>query len=103
MNTLLFLNKPAFAQVAAPQGNPLHDGSIGRNAIYAPGAWTPNISLAKNLLIRERFRFQLRGDAFNAFNHRNPSGITTEITSSSFGKITGMSFRTLQLGARMSF
>ncbi|MGP8244690.1 MAG: TonB-dependent receptor domain-containing protein [Bryobacteraceae bacterium] len=102
-NTLVYLNKAAFAQVPAPQGNPLHDGSIGRNAIYSPGSWTPNITLAKNFMLRERIRLQLRADTFNTFNHRNPGGITTEITSSSFGKVTAMTFRTMQLGARVTF
>ncbi len=103
VNTLLYLNKAAFVQVPAPNGNPQHDGNIGRNALYNPGAWTTNLTLAKNVVVRERIRFQLRADTFNTFNHRNPGGITTEITSASFGKVTGMSFRTMQLGARMTF
>ncbi|HKE22671.1 MAG TPA: carboxypeptidase regulatory-like domain-containing protein [Bryobacteraceae bacterium] len=102
-NTLLFLNKAAFAQVPAPNGNPQHDGSIGRNAIYSPGMWQPNLTLAKNLMFSEKVRLQLRADTFDTFNHRNPGGITTEITSAAFGKVTAMTFRSMQLGARVTF
>jgi hypothetical protein len=101
--TLQYLNTAAFARVSAPQGNPLTDGSIGRNAIYGPGSWTPNMTLAKNIALREKIRLQLRADTFDTFNHRNPGGISTEITNAAFGKVTSMTFRTMQLGARLTF
>ena len=103
VNTLLFLNKAAFAQVAAPKGNPVRPGNIGRNAIYGPGAWNTNLTLARNFRMGDKLRLQVRADAFNAFNHRNPGGITSEFTSAAFGKVTGMTFRTMQLGARVIF
>jgi hypothetical protein len=102
-NTLLYLNKAAFALVPATSGNPLHPGSIGRNAIYAPGSWNTNLTLARNFMIGDRLRFQLRADTFDTFNHANPGGIATEITAANFGKVTAMTFRTMQLGARISF
>ena len=102
-NTLIYLNKAAFTQVSAPNGNPAHPGNIGRDALYSPGLWNTNFTLAKNIMLGEKVRFQLRADAFDVFNHRNPGGITTEITSASFGKVTAMTFRTMQLGARLTF
>lgn len=101
--TLQYLNPAAFARVPAPQGNPFYDGSIGRNAIYSPGLWQPNITLAKNIALRENVRLQFRADTFDTFNHPNPGGINTEITNAAFGKVTSMTFRTMQLGARLSF
>jgi len=103
VNTLRYLNAAAFSLVPAPQGNPLYDGSIGRDAIYGPGLWNTNISLAKNISLTEKLKLQIRADTFDTFNHRNPGGISTEITSATFGRVTSMTFRTMQLGARLSF
>jgi len=103
VNTLRYLNTAAFSLVPAPQGNPLYDGSIGRDALYGPGLWNANISLAKNISLTEKFKLQIRADTFDTFNHRNPGGISTEITSATFGRVTSMTFRTMQLGARLSF
>jgi len=102
-STLVYLNSAVFARVPAPSGNPLHPGTIGRNAIYGPGSWNTNLTLARNIAITERLRLQLRADAFDTFNHPNPGGINTEITSAAFGKVTSMTFRTMQLGARLNF
>src|SRR5206468_10973799 len=43
----------------------------GRNAFRAPGAWTFNLSLAKTFSLTERFKLDLRAEAFNIFNHSN--------------------------------
>lgn len=102
-NTLLYLNGAAFTRVPAPQGNPLYDGSIGRDAIYSPGLWSTNMTLAKNIALGEKVKLQLRADTFDTFNHRNPGGIATEITGATFGQVTSMTFRTVQLGARVMF
>jgi hypothetical protein len=45
-------------------------------------ARTENIALQKNWAIRERVRFQLRGEALNAFNRHTFGGITTNPSSS---------------------
>ncbi len=103
VDTLLYLSAAAFARVPAPQGNPLYDGSIGRDALYSPGLWSTNMTLAKNISLSEKVKLQLRADTFDTFNHRNPGGISTEITGATFGKVSSMTFRTMQLGARVTF
>jgi len=44
-----------------------------------PGINNCNISLQKEFAVRERVRLQMRGDAFNAFNHTQFSGINSTL------------------------
>jgi hypothetical protein len=48
-------------------------------------------------------RLQLRADLFNAFNTKNYSGLQTNVSSGSFGRLTSVSTRIMQVGARLSF
>jgi Carboxypeptidase regulatory-like domain/TonB dependent receptor len=48
-------------------------GNIHRNDLYGPGLENVNFSIFKNFPIFERVTFQLRGEAFNLFNHPNPA------------------------------
>ena len=64
-------------------------GNAGRGIIRGPGYEGWNLALSKNLLFKERYRFQLRGEASNAFNHSNPSTFgSLSIVSSLFGTVT---------------
>ena len=45
-----------------------------RNLTYAPGFNNWNLGLFKKFAITERFGFQFRAEAFDAFNHPNLSG-----------------------------
>jgi len=69
------INASAFALPAV--------GSIGlgcsRNFMYGPGTNNWDMSLQKNIPITERFRLQLRGEAFNIFNHTQFSGVNNTI------------------------
>jgi hypothetical protein len=102
-STLLYLNQSSFAMVPTPNGNPIRPGSLGRAAVYGPGSWNIDFSLAKDVAITEKLKFQLRGDAFNVLNHPNSGGIVTDLSKGSFGTISSLSSRTMQLGARLSF
>lgn len=44
-------------------------GDEGRNTLRNPGWWNLDYSLFKNFAITERAKIQLRGEAFNVFNH----------------------------------
>ncbi len=89
------LNSAAFA---APMV-----GSIGleapRNYLVTPGINNWNISLQKEFAATERFRIQLRADAFNAFNHTQFSGINSTLNISS---LTNGTFTNLYLNANGS-
>ncbi|MDQ2777229.1 MAG: TonB-dependent receptor, partial [Acidobacteriota bacterium] len=77
-----------------------------RNTIYNPGFNNWNLGLFKKFAITERFGFQFRAEAFNAFNHPNWGGVGNDPTNAStFGKITGKTddVRNLQLSLRFYF
>lgn len=71
----------------SPLGGQL--GNEGRGVIRGPGFEGWSLALSKNIEFRERYRFQLRGEASNLFNHANPStfGSLSNI-STLFGTVT---------------
>jgi len=82
-------------------------GNLHRNAIFAPGVANTNFSLFKNFPIWESVSFQLRGEAFNVFNHPNPGTPNTTLGGSSFGTInsanTNFGSRVLQVAGKINF
>jgi hypothetical protein len=97
-----------------------------RNYLINPGINNWNISLQKEFAFKERARLQLRGDAFNAFNHTQFSGINSTLNISAltngtftnlylnpngtinnkngFGTVSGARDpRIMQLGVRLQF
>src|SRR5690348_8916188 len=54
-------------------------GDAPATQFRGPGVNNWNTSLFKNFIIHERFRFQLRGEAYNTFNHTQYSGVGTSI------------------------
>ncbi|MBV8831732.1 MAG: carboxypeptidase regulatory-like domain-containing protein [Acidobacteriaceae bacterium] len=76
-----------------------------RNAIHNPGLANWNIGLYKKFAINERFGFQFRAEAFNAFNHPNWGSANFDPTSTTFGKVTAKTddVRNLQLSLRAYF
>ena len=104
-STLQYLNPAAFGVVplVSASGASVRPGNLGRNAIRVPGLWNVDASLAKNLAVTEKLRVQLRGDLFNAFNHTNLSGLTTDISRGTFGRLTSAVSRSMQVGMRVAF
>jgi outer membrane receptor protein involved in Fe transport len=79
-------------------------GTLGRNAFRGPGATNVDIALAKKFRIRERATLELRGDAFNVFNHTQFSNPDTSISSQQFGQITTTADpRILQVALHLMF
>jgi len=76
-----------FAEVPLGQ---LRPGNAGRGAIRGPGLQRWDTSLFKNfkLPLTEQTSMQLRGEAFNVFNHTNYNAVNTTLGSSQFGRIT---------------
>ncbi|WP_245536087.1 hypothetical protein [Terriglobus roseus] len=82
-------------------------GNLGRNTVYGPRLFTTDLSLLKNFTIRERYSFQLRADAFNAFNHinfGNPGGsLETGGTITAGPFVNGANPRQMQFAVRIQF
>jgi hypothetical protein len=105
-DTLLYLDRSQFALVPTSTVTTatLRPGTANPGQIRGPGNWTVNLSLTKGFRVTERVRFDVRMDAFNAFNHVNYNNPTLSIASPDFGRILSSGeARTAQIGARLSF
>ena len=78
---VLWLNPAAFA--APPAGT---YGTIGRGMIFGPGFGAVDLSLIKDIPIKERLRAQFHLDMFNIFNRTNLTGTGVVVATSGFGK-----------------
>jgi hypothetical protein len=98
-SVLEYFNTAAFTQAVG------HFGSSRPGAILGPGYQIWDLSAFKNVKLAERLGLQLRLDAFNAFNHGNPSSIDTGVNDgASYGTVNGWHDpRTLQLGVKIKF
>lgn len=97
-----YFNTACFVSVPTGVHRP---GDAGRGVVRGPGYEGWNVSASKNLLFGERFRFQLRGEAENVFNHANPSTFGSLSNASTlFGTVTAFRDpRIIQLGAKLYF
>jgi hypothetical protein len=82
-------------------------GNGGRGVIQGPPTKRVDFSVFKNVKFNEKVKLQLRGEAFNIFNHTNFRGITSTAIQNfggTFGVIsTVRDPRTISLGAKLSF
>jgi hypothetical protein len=97
------------AYQAVPTGQ-YRGGNAQRNGVNGPGWWRVDPGLFRNFKIHESLGLQLRGEAFNIFNHTNPDTISTASLiglsgySATAGNITNYrDKRILQLGAKLVF
>ena len=67
-------------------------GTASRGSLRGPGLINADISLAKRFPVSETRSFQLRGEAYNAFNHTNMANPNVQVDSgpNSAGRITGI-------------
>jgi len=92
-NTSAFAAPPAFTF-----------GNLGRNALRSDGVHRFDLSLFRQIPIRESIRGELRIEAYNAFNTVTYNAPTAEFTSVNFGKVlSAMAARSVQLQARIYF
>jgi Carboxypeptidase regulatory-like domain/TonB dependent receptor len=81
-------------------------GTMRRDQLFGPGTHVVNFGLQKGIHLTERYTVSLRGDAFNIFNTPEFTNPGASENSSTFGKITSVTFqsnRQLQLSARFDF
>jgi hypothetical protein len=109
-----WFNVGAFTAVPAGQ---IRGGNVQRNVIEGPGWWRADMGLFKNVNFTERLHLQLRGEAYNLFNHTNPDGVTSASIVNGYNPVTNVTSysatagnitsyrdkRILQLGAKLVF
>jgi hypothetical protein len=84
-------------------------GNSPRGVINGPPTYRVDFSVLKNIRFSESMSLQLRGEAFNVFNHTNfrsfvASPNSLNVTSSNFGAIGAVRDpRTIQLGLKFYF
>lgn len=79
-------------------------GNAGRNTVRGPGQSTLDMSLFKSWQSGERFRWQLRLEAFNVLNHANFGVPVNDLVSPNFGRIVEAGPpRVLQIGLKLLF
>ncbi|MGA7521284.1 MAG: TonB-dependent receptor [Acidobacteriaceae bacterium] len=102
---LQYANPAAFSAVPinALSGAQDYMGNLSRAALRGPGMWNDDFEASKNFPIRESLQFSIEGAFFNLFNHTNLSNPVANISSSSFGKLTSATSRSIQLGGRLTF
>ena len=83
------------------------DGSLGRNVYIGPGYASTDFSIRKTLNVYgERFKLQVRADAFNLFNRVNLIGVDGNLSDAgtTFSKATStFNPREMQLGLKLIF
>jgi len=100
-NASLWFNPAAFTE---PQ-QPFRNGTAGRDSLRGPILAVSNLSLSKNLIPSERWSLELRGDAFNVFNHVNLALPNSTIDVGGAGQITAIQvpMRQMQFGLHFQF
>ncbi len=92
-------------------------GNVHRNDLTGPGQINVNYSMFKNFHVFERLSMQFRAEAFNLFNHPNPSNPSAQLPSANaaggftispsttFGLISSAqnNGRVLQLAGKINF
>lgn len=99
-NAQQWFNPSAFAVPAA-----YTFGDAGRNTVYGPSLQTADLAMVRDFVLTEHWRFQLRGELFNALNHTNLGTPNRFVNTPQFGTITEAATpgREVQLSARLSF
>ncbi len=99
---LQFLNPSAFFAPAAGQF-----GNLGRGGLRGPDDWNYNLSLFKTFRFMERYKAEIRGEAYNLTNTTHFASPVTNINSPGFGQtlstLNGAFGRQINLGLRVTF
>jgi len=83
---------------------PFTYGNAGAGIITSPILRTVDVTLSKSFNVTERWRFEIRGEAFNLFNFVSFTPPNATLGSAAFGTITSaLPARTVQYALRLSF
>jgi hypothetical protein len=96
-----WFNTAAFGPVPSGVVRP---GNAPASGMVGPGYQQWDVSLIRNIKIRERGRLQIRGESFNVLNHANYFGIGTALGASNYGQvISTREPRRIQLALKLGF
>jgi hypothetical protein len=94
-----WFNTAAFVQPAAGEL-----GNLGRNTERGPGINNLDLAVFKNFELGRGMKLQFRLESFNAFNHTQFNGVSTNIAAANFGVVTSArAARINQLGLKFIF
>jgi len=74
-------------------------GNLGRNVVIGPSFNTMDVSVIKNIKLRERLQMQLRTEVFDLFNHANFGPPGNVVGTQAFGSLTSTRFPTGESGS----
>jgi hypothetical protein len=98
-NTACFQPNPGAGTLVVNQ-----PGTAGRGVVNGPPTKRFDFTMTKIIRFTENVRLQLRGEAFNVFNHTNFRTLGTNITLGTYGTVTAVRDpRTIQLGMKLYF
>ena len=93
--------KPDALQIQTQAGQ---FGNAGRNISRGPGATDLDLSLVKDIALRENVKLQFRAESFNLGNHPNFSVPVADVASQNFGRILSAGpARLNQIGLKVLF
>ena len=113
-----WIDKSAFArapQITLPDGNKtLLFGTMGRNNLSGPGQFRLDGGISRWINLNERWKMQIRGDAYDVTNTPFFSNPQTDFNNANFGYVTGTvgsgtgvtgitSARSVQLAMKIQF
>ncbi len=79
-------------------------GNTGKGIIKSPGLVSTDVSLVRSFTVREKAKFQFRGEFFNVFNHTNFNFPNVQVDNAAFGQIgSAQDPRQIQLALKILF
>ncbi len=79
-------------------------GNAPRYPFHGPGINNTDLAIMRNFKFGEQWNLQFRGEMYNAFNHPNFRAPNSNVTSPSFGEITGaQASRIVEFALRLFF
>ena len=92
LNPAAFQTPPRLGSFASRQG------TLGRNVVRQPGMYQVNLALRRQFDLSERWKLQLKAEAFNVLNHPLFSGYQNSLRVSGFGRAQNTLNRSLSAG-----
>ncbi|MBA3692224.1 MAG: hypothetical protein H0W77_02115 [Acidobacteria bacterium] len=101
----LLFNPTAFRRPTATNGETDLFGNAGRNILIGPAFRTVDLSLLKNVRLRENTRLQFRVETFNLFNTPNYQVPVFQLDNSNVGRVsqTATEGREFQFAVKLLF